>query len=70
MLKSVLGIAAVVAGLILSADTAQATHFRYGHLVWRTVSANAVTNQYKAAFFLYNAFRRSGYSGTRSAETR
>ena len=57
-------LATLTAGLLLTANSAKATHFRYGHLVWRTTSSNSGTNQYTAAFLLYNAFRRSGYSGS------
>lgn len=42
----------------LKTETAEATHFRYGHLTWQKLQGNT------ARFTLTNAFRRDGYSGT------
>ncbi|MEP7265829.1 MAG: hypothetical protein ABI772_15090, partial [Bacteroidota bacterium] len=39
-------------------ETAEATHFRYGHLTWQKLQGNT------ARFTLTNAFRRDGYPGT------
>ncbi|HEU0122432.1 MAG TPA: hypothetical protein VFQ91_18015 [Bryobacteraceae bacterium] len=59
-------LALLAAGLLALPETASATHFRYGHLTWSTVSKNPATNQYTAKFQLFAAFRRTGYSGTAS----
>jgi hypothetical protein len=42
-------------------NSAEATHFRYGHLTW--VQRNDLAPN-TAEFVLTNAFRRSGYAGT------
>ena len=44
--------------LALKPETAQATHFRYGHLTWQPLTGNSVR------FTLTDAFRRTGYAGT------
>ncbi len=47
--------AAILAATLLTASTLTATHFRYGHLTWRTTGANAVEFNFVAAF-RYNGY--------------
>lgn len=62
LLKSVAG-AAVISSvfLMLSSGTAFATHFRYGHISWKT-RPDIGTNT--AEITLFASFRRDGYIGT------
>lgn len=61
-LRSKFFISTLMAGLFFClALTAEASHFRYGHLTWKPKTSVSPTT---VEFTLVNAFRRTGYPGT------